>query len=953
MKQSFGLLGLLFLVVPTYGETLVGKQVRFEATYPDLNSSYVSATVTVVDPGVEINCPTPSTTGPGCGININQGSYSIDVQADRIFFRTSSTISSTYGAGPCNCFRFTLVNPGQNYIASASLSATNVTGFTASRITVTETSIVLNIGGLPAPANGSLDLSVQLATHGPLTVTPQSLSFSGFSNGPTEDKFLDVGATSPGQPFTVSTSSSPWLTVYGSGPSPQLVQAHVDPTNLNPGQYTGSITINAAGATPPSVVVPVVYDVAAATPAKLTYNPPSVTIAVDPATHSGKGYLSLSNAGSGSLGPLTLTASSSPDFSLQLSTGPPDCSTRSADNKPQACVVNATITSNSIGTHPGKITVRNQQGVVLAEIPVLQQIQQATFYVRPRRYFVGSFADPTTGPPIVRQPQLKVLTVSNSSGLTDYSAYTNVPWLTVTPATGPIASTGTVQVNANGGALKPGGYFGSVVVRPLTQTGPPAPDNIAEVVMEVSAAPRNNIDLGDYGILIPGVREQYTFRVRGIDLVERSITITPNFRGGPAFFSVSPSSILAAVNSLPITLSLSSPAPPPGVYSGDVVIQAPGRAPQLFPVVAVVPNIGAAKLPNATEADSFRAAGCVPTRIIPVIPEPSKGFASLTGWPTNLEVRVVDDCGQANRTGVVVATFSNDDVPIFLDEVDTTGSWTGSWTSPIPNSNVAITITAISSDGILTGSALTGGSVEANPTPVPFLGEGGVLNGASFAIGGPLSPGSFVSIFGSSLAGSTLVAPAVPLPLTLAGASVQIGGLDAPVYYASDGLINAIVPYGLPVDRLLPISVKRGDAVSLLRSVPMAATAPGIFAYGDRQAIVVGIADNGAQNLADSSHPIIAGQPIVVYATGLGEVAPAVQAGSPTPVDHLTKTISPVTMKIGGRDANVFFSGLTPGSTGLYQVNAYVPAGITAGDRVAVVLTTAGQESVPTYISVK
>ena len=116
---------------------------------------------------------------------------------------------------------------------------------------------------------------------------------------------------------------------------------------------------------------------------------------------------------------------------------------------------------------------------------------------------------------------------------------------------------------------------------------------------------------------------------------------------------------------------------------------------------------------------------------------------------------------------------------------------------------------------------------------------------------------------------------------------------------------------------------------------------------------MVGIAANGTQPLANSSNPVKAGQVIVVYATGLGEVDNPVKAGSPTPLTGLSSTMNPVTMTIGGVAATVSFAGLTPGSTGLYQVNAVVPKGVTAGDRVAVILKEAGQDSAPAYISVR
>ena len=56
---------------------------------------------------------------------------------------------------------------------------------------------------------------------------------------------------------------------------------------------------------------------------------------------------------------------------------------------------------------------------------------------------------------------------------------------------------------------------------------------------------------------------------------------------------------------------------------------------------------------------------------------------------------------------------------------------------------------------------------------------------------------------------------------------------------------------------------------------------------------------------------------------------------------------------IGGKSAQVAFSGLTPGYAGLYQINAVVPAGITTGDAVPVVLSVEGQTSPPVTIAVR
>jgi uncharacterized protein (TIGR03437 family) len=67
----------------------------------------------------------------------------------------------------------------------------------------------------------------------------------------------------------------------------------------------------------------------------------------------------------------------------------------------------------------------------------------------------------------------------------------------------------------------------------------------------------------------------------------------------------------------------------------------------------------------------------------------------------------------------------------------------------------------------------------------------------------------------------------------------------------------------------------------------------------------------------------------------------------------LENTANPVTATIGGVSASVQFAGLTPGFTGLYQVNLTIPGGVTPGDATALVLTVGGQVSQPVTLAVK
>lgn len=75
-------------------------------------------------------------------------------------------------------------------------------------------------------------------------------------------------------------------------------------------------------------------------------------------------------------------------------------------------------------------------------------------------------------------------------------------------------------------------------------------------------------------------------------------------------------------------------------------------------------------------------------------------------------------------------------------------------------------------------------------------------------------------------------------------------------------------------------------------------------------------------------------------------MTPAVPAGAAAPADPPAKTKNPVTVTIGFLDAtNIPFTGLSPMSSGLYQVNVQVPYNAPVGSTVPLQLTVAGQSS--------
>jgi uncharacterized protein (TIGR03437 family) len=324
------------------------------------------------------------------------------------------------------------------------------------------------------------------------------------------------------------------------------------------------------------------------------------------------------------------------------------------------------------------------------------------------------------------------------------------------------------------------------------------------------------------------------------------------------------------------------------------------------------------------------------------------GFSVPAGFPGQVEVKVIDDCANLMTTGNVVAGFSNGDPSIQLTSLKN-GTWAATWTPGRSANVVTVNIDAQIPEQNLKGSIQVKGALQTLESP-PSVNAGMIVNGASYSQQSPVAPGSVISIYGSRLAQSTTAASSNPLPTDLSGTSVLLAGREAPLMYASDGRIDAIVPYGLSVNASQQILVSRGSSISVPQQITLAAASPGIFSAdgtGKGQGKILTV--DGA--LADSAHPVKSGDTVLIYSTGLGEVDPPVSAGNLTSGDP-SVTILPVGVSIGGVAAQVLFSGLNSSGPGTYLVKAVVPDGVTPGDQTPVTLTSAGQQSAQVTISV-
>lgn len=248
----------------------------------------------------------------------------------------------------------------------------------------------------------------------------------------------------------------------------------------------------------------------------------------------------------------------------------------------------------------------------------------------------------------------------------------------------------------------------------------------------------------------------------------------------------------------------------------------------------------------------------------------------------------------------------------------------------------------------------------------PLISPGGVVNAASYSAADGGAPGSIVTIFGINLATSTQAATTVPLPTTLAGTSVSVNGVAAPLFYVSPTQINFQMPEvgnegpgGSTAQGIVAITAACGATDPY--TPPAGYGTLGIFtldASGCGRGAVQNVGSDGIVSLNSPTNSVSPGAWITVYATGAGLVSNPPPDGSPSPSSPLAVPI------VGDTVGTVFdfdgtrgpqpaaWAGRAPGWVGVDQVNVQVPADVREGCAVPFQLAGNAGLSQPVPISV-
>jgi uncharacterized protein (TIGR03437 family) len=226
-----------------------------------------------------------------------------------------------------------------------------------------------------------------------------------------------------------------------------------------------------------------------------------------------------------------------------------------------------------------------------------------------------------------------------------------------------------------------------------------------------------------------------------------------------------------------------------------------------------------------------------------------------------------------------------------------------------------------------------------------YLNPAGVVNaGSSAPFTAQISPGEFLTLYGSGLAPTTASA-SVPLPDLFHGVQVFINQMPAPIAYVSPTQISVVVPYLTVPNGVAQIQVINNGATSNQVTEFTGLSSVGTFTNNPVGGLGYVAARHPDNSIISEASPAKIGEEVAVYLTGMGAVNLPVNDGTAAPVSPPSiTTATPLVFLLDAaahyEQATVNFSGLAPGFAGLYQINLTVPSGLIAGDSALEIIGT-------------
>ena len=168
---------------------------------------------------------------------------------------------------------------------------------------------------------------------------------------------------------------------------------------------------------------------------------------------------------------------------------------------------------------------------------------------------------------------------------------------------------------------------------------------------------------------------------------------------------------------------------------------------------------------------------------------------------------------------------------------------------------------------------------------------------------------------------------------------VWFGGTKGTVLFAYSGQMNAVAPFEIKSGSIVNVQVWNNGIPSAQFPVTVAATVPALFTRdGSGKGLVAMVNLDGSIN-----SPAPRGSVVSLYGTGGGAYPGALDGATSNGIASLSAGVH---VSIGGEDAPVLYAGSAPSLvSSVFQLNVQIPADLSPGSVVPVVVNIGGQSS--------
>ncbi len=790
------------------------------------------------------------------------------------------------------------------------------------------------------------------AASAPVQVSTQSLQFNAFLGGDSPGPQMVAVTTSASIPAgysvivdsgTQGSAAPSWLTIQPtSGVTPGTLVVFATLGNLPAGTQAARIRVVPKDATQPMSDIAVTFTIASAPP-QMDVSPRSLSF-VSRAGAAGilEQQLLVRNRGGGSVKVTATIVGGQTPAGISWLTDVTPASGQTTQDNPVLIRVHVNPQGLGAGVYSATIHVVSDTSVTcngsasaFCDIGVTLQVTTAGPILRLSTVGLRFLA--IAGNPATRSQNVEVIDDGDPNSSVNFTAdlLQGSDWLSIVNGHG-MASPGkpgsiTLAPTAAVSGFGAGPHYAvlrvtdansqnspqflTAVLDVAVATTPPFPDPFPSGLFFTAAQGSAQ--------LAPGIASITVSSNTAVTYQASAVT-----RDGAAWLSITPASgVTSSATPGQLQIVVTPTGLQTGSYSGDVTV-AIGASVRVVRVSLVVQ-------PAQPKSVSRAAAGCTPSQMVLTDNAFADGSIVPAGYPALLTMLVNDDCGTPVTDASVVTSFDNGDAPLTLFG-DGTGSYANSWVPGRVASSITIKFSATDANlppppATATAPAtsfLRIGTVSANSIAPPVQSRGGTVNNVNPVLGAPLAPGMVASVYGSGLA--TVTTPEnnpPPLPKSFSNTQILVAGIQAPIYSVSPGQVNIQIPLELAPNQKYPVLALLNGVPAIPDSIIVAVAAPGMYSLPDGTTV----AQHLDASLVDATHPAKPGEALMLYLIGMGLTNQPLVSGQGSPSNPLATVSLPPTVTLDGETVVPFFTGLTPGFVGLFQMNIIVPTDARSG----------------------